>query len=544
MRVRGHAVATALTLLALTAGAIALAQAGRPSVALVEPGRHLFSGEQTNWTVLVQLPGEGVEDVELRWAAGVKDAVVLRGRKPLGRAVGEGRYDIRVIAPRVRARTDATLRLALWSKDAELAAASYPVSFWPPAPSWPKAMAGKKVAVFDPTGRTSVGLSYLGVAYEEVGLGWGIIPEDADLLVIGSGTSADLVSELLTDLHDRVTAGLTVLCLEGTTTPFTSEVAPTARPAASPPLDCSPPCGKPQLLEELVPADLGGWRGIGGPVLAPLEPPSRGNFRVLLDCPGADAADGSGVAALELFCGKGRYVLSQMRLAESFVGEPVARYALRNLVLYALSPWEPPNRTAGFLMAAGNGEEEEGEHAGPAEWLGLPASGLADPPQADLILIPADAESVTVLTQGLRTDLSKVLPEAVKGRDVMLIGLEPDTVDRFSCLWEGEVTLGTAAGEDEAGPAIRPDLCAGIRYADLESLLGRAALARITYRSPRGEETSADGLLAFAGRSGKVFVSQLPLPDGEEDDCAMRVYSQVLTNLDVRLEVPKRRALP
>ncbi len=82
----------------------------------------------------------------------------------------------------------------------------------------------------------------------------------------------------------------------------------------------------------------------------------------------------------------------------------------------------------------------------------------------------------------------------------------------------------------------------GMRRGELEALLGRAEYPIITYSDRRDPApVSAPGLLAVAQGKGAVVFCQLALPQGEDDEVALRTFSQLFTNLHLTLEGPNRR---
>ena len=513
---------------------------GPDALTVREAGRHFFSGEQVVRTVLVDpaLAGPAPRTL-LRWRMSVGPALVRSEAVAVPADAARDGMAITLPMPLVQRVTGGRLDLALERDGAALGSGGFDFQLFPPRPEAPPALQGKKIVLLDPTGRTAAALDYLSVQYEELAATWTAVSGAADMFLVGGSIPADELARFLTSVQSRAAEGAVCVVLEQ------NGLDPNKFPwLALAPADGGweasdgPECPDP-VRGELAPEALRGWRD-GGSVIRPFRTPVRGNFTLVLDAvPGAQGPPQT--AVLELPYGKGRYLFCQLSIADGFLEEPAARYALANLLRYAatMAPHAPVARAA---VLADPAEEDFARGFTP---LGLKAE--VNPPSLEGcgVVIVYGSEASARAFRERKAARSQALRDMVDaGAKLVLLDLRPETVDVFRSLWDGDLELAEPGRVDEKDFSALWDkpLLRGARPAELEALCRRADFPAITYRDRHDPAPStAPGIMAVAQGKGAVIFCQLPLPKDEADEVALRAYSQLFTNLNITLEDPSRR---
>jgi len=541
---RGHSSAgLALVLAACLAcgGAAAADGQAAGALAIQEPGLHFFSGEQVAKTVaFAPAAGEAPADARLSWQLTIGSAVVQRASAEVKAGKDGLVREVILTMPEVRRIAQGAIGLSLQQDADVLVAGRYDIAVFPLMPVVPTMVKGRKVVLYDPMGGTGAALGYLGVKYSELPQTWSLATGEADLLIIGNGVPSDSLARLLSQLRGNVAEGMAVLCLEQvqldeSQLPCLSLANGEGRLSV-----WAEPVGKEPIRGELAQPVLSVWREDGRIVRRPFLGPARGNFRILLDV--VEAADGPPQAAVvEVPFGNGRLIFSQMLIGESFWQEPVARYALVNLLTHALMPHAGVGARAGVLAAP-----DEKRFRDSLSLLGLDAALSTAPGELrDVAIVSGSEESAEQLKGAGRSAQEELLALLKRGGTVLLAGLKPGAVGAFEFLWDGTLTV--KAAKKGAAPdfsTIRGvGLFQGLRPGELSRLCGRASHPAITFvgNGPKGQTVSGDGLLILPEEAGQVIVCQLPLPLDEKDEEALRTYSQLLTGLGVELRIPERR---
>ena len=540
-RLRGIVVAALAACLARGAAAQAQGPAAG-TLAFREPAFHFFSGEQAARTVIFTpaADGERPSKTRLHWRVTVGNAVMQQGSVGF-EAGGDGpAHAIILTMPEVRRIVRGVIGLSLQQDAKVLATGGHDVALFPPVPAVPALLKDKKIVLYDPTGRTAAALGYLGVKYSELPQTWSLATGEADLLVIGSGVPDDRLARLLEQVKGNVAEGMAVVCLEQvrldeSRLPYLGLEDATAGLAT-----WVETLGKRPLRGELADEVLSAWREDGEVVRRPFAGPTRGNFRILLDV-AESAAGPQHAAAVEVPLGKGKLVFSQMLIGEKSLQEPVARYALVNLLVHAAEPAQGLGARAAVLAGA-----DEPQFFRALKLIGL-ESGPGVPPVADCgaLLISGSAEGAERLKAASRQECEDVLGVLKRDGTVLLLGAEPEALGAFEFLWDGTLTVGRkkeGKGFDFASIS-GYGVCQGLRPGELSRLCERARYPSISFvgRGPKAQAVSGDGLIVLPGEQGKVIVWQLPLPQDEKDEEALRTYSQLLTGLEVELKIPERR---
>ncbi len=205
----------------------------------------------------------------------------------------------------------------------------------------------------------------------------------------------------------------------------------------------------PDVVRGDLPEDaLADWRGDGE--LRPFVTPVLGEFTLLLDV-GQAGKGAPATAVLEVPHGKGRYVFSQLPLAGSFASEPAARYVLANLLAYtATLPALPPPARAAVLA-----DPDEEAFAKAFDRIGLVAD--LNPPSLDGygVAVVYGSEAAARRFGRTRAAGTQALRDLIAaGGKVVLLDLQPQTVDTFSEIYDGTVEVAAGAQQHGRGPAL------------------------------------------------------------------------------------------
>ncbi len=522
----------ACMLLALPLAAPAAEQA---ALSVKEGGWRTFAGEQVVRTVMVdEETAKAGGPLYLKWGLTVGNAPVAGGTLPVPNDAGRAGVAIVLPMPQVTAVTGARLELELRRDREAVARRSYTLHIFPPRPAAPAALKDKELVLLDPSGRAAAALDYLGVQYKELSATWMAVTGSADMFLVGPNVPARELARFLAAVRAKVTDGAVCVVLEQSgldarAFPYLALAAPGAGWNTA-----EGPLATDVVRGEMAPGALSDWCGRGRSVALPLRTPWRGNFTLMLDA----ARDGQAPrqsAVLEVPQGKGRYIFSQLLIGHDFLDEPAARYALANLLRYAATV--PAHKPAGRTAVLADPDEKRF-----AEGFG--ALGLdADVNPASLagfgVVLVYGSEASARSFRAHKGERVKALHRLIEaGGKVVLLDLRPDTVDAFSGLWDGELELAGPAGIEPSQFSALEDkpLLHGERPGEVESLCRAADYPAITYHARRSARpVSAAGLLAVAQGKGAVVFCQFPLPKDDKDKVALRVYSQLLTNMHMAL---------
>jgi len=163
------------------------------------------------------------------------------------------------------------------------------------------------------------------------------------------------------------------------------------------------------------------WRGDNLVARRILLRPREGGFRVFADTGGSSGLDG--VLLMEVLQGKGRYILSQLLVAEKLGREPVAQAMLENLVSYAVA--QQPARRAVGLVRGGSKLEEDLKALGAVFDDLTGRLSVTDLSKYSALLIDGSAEEVLAAQQRLKDF-------AANGGKVVFHGVTDQALARLS----------------------------------------------------------------------------------------------------------------
>ena len=166
------------------------------------------------------------------------------------------------------------------------------------------------------------------------------------------------------------------------------------------------------------------WRGDHVVARKTIARPSQGRFRALVDSGGPNGL--AYVALMEVFEGRGRYLLSQLAINEKLNHEPAAQLTLERLLRYAASPSKPP---ASLVVVQ--------DKLPIAEWLGeIDAAfrdvsgrlGKIELDASDVLLLEADCDDVA-------QNVEKIRRHVEAGGRVILHGGTPEGLRGLQALF-------------------------------------------------------------------------------------------------------------
>lgn len=293
-----------------------------------------------------------------------------------------------------------------------------------------KGLSGKKVALYDPSGKTAAILEKLGVTYTSVENLAGVYSPDTEVLIIGDGASG------YTGLcQDFFLLGGRALVLRQSSSPSLPLTVPELESGGPADVQYLLHSARHAVLQGLNQNDLSHWRGNRAVAADPYKRPTRGgNVRVLL------AADNDGRYAplLEIPDGKGTCLLSQFSLVENFDEEPVAGQLLCNMLDY-LGGYTPAEKSKTGLVA-GDGDMKSYYNGLGLYYQPLDAGALPDLNDYTVLVVDggnADIAS-SLSSEPARTKLRSFVDG---GGKVMVGGINGSTVGSYSQLLPQSVQL-------------------------------------------------------------------------------------------------------
>jgi beta-galactosidase len=314
-------------------------------------------------------------DLKLKWLLTDGATVCSKGRESFVLPGGEHRnVTIAFEAPAVNKKTPLMLQISLVENEQIVFKEDHEYTVFPRQARLVR-QNGRRIGLLGEDSPTIRLLERLGLRYANLSTAKEAELSSYDLVVIGRDALGSAESMAGKQLLKFVRQGGTVLCFAQNLERYpqwlplklalddksTSREATIAFPRAP---------GHP-VLEGIAKEDLRYWRGDHVVTRANFRKPFKGNFRALVDSGNLDVDGLNDTSLLEIFEGKGRYVLCQLQVVGKLATEPVAGRLAENLLTYALSPSIPRSRTA--LIAA-----TKSKFKGFVAELGLVADPLND----------------------------------------------------------------------------------------------------------------------------------------------------------------------
>ncbi len=232
--------------------------------------------------------------------------------------------------PDVAARTKYTLELRLYSEDRFVCGEDRDIEVWPDAN--PAASASRKVFLFDPKNTTAKSLDAAGVKYESAAKL--AIPEGEPsnaILVIGEGALDENSAKETAALAPFVEKGGRVLVLAQSVTPQGLPVKTTLEPREWVSQPYVRMAGHP-LLKGVSSWDLHFWAPDRVSARGAYSKPQSGAYVPLVDSGTETGLEW--VQVMEIYRGKGLYLLCQLSLIADYGQEPMARDMLGRTLAY------------------------------------------------------------------------------------------------------------------------------------------------------------------------------------------------------------------
>ncbi|MHB0999986.1 MAG: glycoside hydrolase family 2 protein [Armatimonadota bacterium] len=272
-------------------------------------------------------------NLRLEWSLSQGDNILLSGNEQITLDPAEHRkLDINLRIPAVSKRTKLTFSAHLTADGKALD--SIRKIYWAfpdiQPEKWPDRV---EICLYDsPAGETSKCLSQLGLTAHQITAGELSSLEAPGLLIIGAGAADDSLIRRLPELERFVETGGVILSLEhgetmlrpglerwGSTQAINFVRAPE-----------HPVWRNPWRIGD---DELRWWHGDLAVCDSMYLKPSKGAFRVL-----SDGGHGNkGTSFIEIISGKGRWLVTQLKLVTSFGSEPIASEILKRTLRYALN---------------------------------------------------------------------------------------------------------------------------------------------------------------------------------------------------------------
>ncbi|RLI06667.1 hypothetical protein DRO22_00310 [Candidatus Bathyarchaeota archaeon] len=383
-----------------------------------------YAEEDVKRTLIVHNDLLEAASLILKWKVSLKEKIIASEELKIALEPAETRvYEARFKTPKVTRKEEITFEFKLLRgeetafHDRRIYEVHPKVRLTP----WKK----PPVAVYDKVGETRRLLSDFGVNFVEINEFGNLNPEDYPLFVIGYRSLDDKIAEDAEKIKEYVNKGGTVLCFEQDHYPKwlpielkldTFHACTISWPRAS---------GHP-LLRGLKESDLRYWNPDHIVSKADFIKPSRGKFRVIIDCGGKSGL--SWTPLLEVIEGKGRYVLCQVEVTSKATSEPAAGILLSNLLNYVGARSEI-KKTG--IIASENGLMER-----TLRTIGLETENLhgelktIDLSNYDLILVEGDEETF----KHIEENASKITQFIRQGGTILFHKLEPRTAEALGGL--------------------------------------------------------------------------------------------------------------
>lgn len=242
------------------------------------------------------------------------------------------------------------LTVEVWHQGRLASTETQTFTVYPPKFATEPAPAGR-LLLYDPRGTTRAALARLGIDCPAIPAVSLAALAEADALVIGEGSLDDALAGQRQALADWVAAGKTVVVLmqeqDDALSPlrlkrsdYTVSYAWVHAP------------GHP-VFDGLPAVELSHWSGLAAVSRGPFWKPTAGAFRALVGAHGHRWVGLGCTPLIEVFHGRGRYLLSQLTLVGHAANTPVAARLLRNLLTYAAGAEPVDLRPLAVLMDVG-----------------------------------------------------------------------------------------------------------------------------------------------------------------------------------------------
>jgi len=308
------------------------------AVTFKEYDAHFFAGERVSRSLAIHNDTLKARRLTLEWVVSSGRETIAGGRREA--ELEPGGMAEELVAwhmPRVQERVEVTLSLRLLDGRRAVFREERSYSVFPRRPL--AVPAGLRVCLYDPVGSTRAALEAAGAAIEHLSDLGRLEGSGCRLALIGrnalpSGPPGGWAERL----REFVRAGGLVFSFEQEREPDWLPVPLRADGGHGATMAFARRPSHP-MLAGLREDDLKFWRGDHLVCRRDVLKPRAGAFRIIVDDGGLGGLRWSPL--VELPCGKGAYIASQLLLAEKLATEPVAQEIVRNLFRYAAAHRSP-----------------------------------------------------------------------------------------------------------------------------------------------------------------------------------------------------------
>lgn len=497
-----------------------------------EAGRHLWAGEQVTRTLVIDLPSQGTE-ATLRWRSLV-GSVVLQDSTVSLHPTPENQMlaTMRIQAPSAERRVQMDLVAEYHPSTGKVVRIQTSFQVYPREKSCTaKALEGKRIGVFDPSGRMRTILIALGLQPDSLPLPGSVEGYEGDLVILGPGALAPAnTGKALQKLLSDSTFRIPVLVLGQESGGASLGVCNSTILAHGHPVF--------QGLEE---TDLQGWREDGVIAASPLICPGRGSYCPLLGMTEKDPGSVADALLIERIPDQfSRVVFCQLALTEKWESEPVCSQLLLNLLSYLLEPSTLELLPGLSFYVSHNSVKGKELIRGllnlGGEWEPLETQPIYKDPDAHIaVMFPMDGCLTSVLDENPQL-MTELLGWVEKGGKIWVAGVNAETLPLLAPLTGTALTL-TQAGGEVSFPKLDDPLLWGTRKEDWMAMVQQEGnCLAIDEHNPEGWKMLVEpGLLSIREiKKGKLVIMSTG-PDqssGPESQCLTR---QLFNNLGTRL---------
>ena len=520
--------------------------AGEQAISLRPVGSvtRYFSGEVIEEGIQVEgLPESG--SVDIYWQTQVGPAVLEKGKAAVRRGENNtGVAKVELDLPEVKRQTVLTWLVELVSGGNTLKKEAIQYRIFPPTnpEALKDVLQSKEVGIYDPWGKLKNIFQIGGLDYLDLANQVALNNFNGDLLLIGPGAIKTPYSGIF-DIIGKKGSEMGVICFRQTILPrempLPLELLSGLEAIPGKGIIMAP--GHP-VFSGLDESDFQGWRGDSASFFQPMNKPFWGNYRSLMDLRQVGEIrirEKRGSLLLEVFSAGKKMIFCQLPICTVYREEPVAGVLFENLIRYSITV--PAERGAvAFLSSPGSGI------AGYFQKLGLSARlNPADLTRFDRVILVYDRASKEYISREGINLIARLEGVLLRGGKIVILGLEPDSIrslDRI--LPEGLGLEKVAASIKEGGVKRDSPLFWGVADSEWTGCIGEAGgffednpVYKITLvSSEKGWPLTAPPFICqIPFREGTIIICQWPFFRQEEDKDSLRVFSQFLTNLGIRM---------
>lgn len=481
-------------------------------LSMQESDRNFFTKESVRRTLFVCNDVLENKEIIVQWNTSVFSAVIQEGKEKMKLGELEGiPLKLTLEMPEVKRRAPITLKVQIVCDGKVEVERQWDYSVFPQNISEPlkSILKNKEIGIFDSSGKMKKILSGLEIPFTPLSNQLNVGAFKGDLIIIGPEEISRDLEGILLILEDKVHEGVSVVSFQEEFDIEDQFLVPLNNIAIRP-LEIKNITILSQnhpIFSGLTEDDFSNWREDEVVTRFPLIKPVKGNFRILAE------GDLSTAVLLEVILGKGRFVFCQLPVINKFQGEPIAQVLFANLLRYAFIEQKPLQPVVIY------GTQE----AKTMKVLNSLNVAKDTTGKSDFIIVCIDENSKESIEKLKKRAASHISEVTKNDGAILLFASFPEAVDFL------------AIKEKIKAMNIAPEGQQKIYYRHEEIIiLGRENPLLWGMNEDEIELLMRKGkMFKFQSNNSDIVVCQSLFDD---DDMNLRIISQLLTNLGMRIE--------